>query len=496
MIKAAQPVPQDSQSDQAFVSIKAWIKECIKDHPLCPSNESSLLPQRLIDVGGKGKPEPRIYESHGESGRYISLSHRWGPSLITTTKKSITSGQKGIAWAEFPKVFQDAIMITRQLGVRYLWIDSLCIIQDDTDDWLEQSAQMASIYAGSYVTIAATASENSNSRCLSLTGRSTDSKKISGTSIIVRKAIQHGQIYSSQEYDSAYPLFNRAWCFQERLLATRVLHYTKDEIVFECRTGYRCECSNIWRGNDEAVSGCLKLAYAQILDESRSLGRGDRYLGNRVVGEYTKKQMTYERDTLPALSGVADRMPVDLTGKYLAGLWEQDLIYGLLWTSEHGLKCHRHHTFIAPSFSWASRSGPVAWPAFTSRYKARASILDANCDLRDKNPTGEVLAGFVKLRGALIALTFHGVNDTSTNNTCAVKKGGFQEANVMIDTLEDAKLPAATPVHCLSILEYGWGNYMSLVLKACPGGFERIGVANAVPGSWFENVQNSEVWIV
>jgi len=483
-------------------------------HSICPSNHSTPLPQRLIDVSSG--QNPRLYESAGESGKYVALSHRWGTSLIKTALTTYTQRRLEIKWGELPRIFQDAITITRRLGLSYIWIDSLCIVQDDIKDWQEQSAQMASIYAGSYITIAATSSNDSDSTCLSRTNRSEMPAPLNSHQIFARKQIKHEHMFNSRKNDAAYPLFSRAWCFQERLLATRILHYTEQEIAFECRTGYQCECDGIWKGNDEAVSGCMKLAYAQILQESRKSGKGDRYLGPtlssscnketllwfRVLGDYTTKEMTFERDTLPALSGVANRMPTDLMGDYLAGLWQKDLIYGLLWRSEDGTECSRHRIYIAPSFSWASRSGPITFPPFTSRHQPSASILEANCETATFNRTGEVRDGFVKLCGVLAQLSYsRDAREGISPSSYLRKEGSDQKAVVMVDARNETAELVPRPVFCLSMLQYGRPpKHVALVLKECsfPGrsdGFMRIGLANEVPGLWFRNAADREVTI-
>ena len=447
--------------------------------------------------------------SASENGRYAALSHRWGSSALTTTLANLQSRKKCIIWAELPKIFQDAIAITRQLGLRYLWIDSLCIIQDDIEDWQRQSAQMSSIYANSYVTIAATSSDSSDSTCLTSKNRARAPVELNQPSIFARKPLTHGHMFNSNENNSAYPLFGRAWCFQERLLSTRTLHYTRDEIVFECRTGYRCECGSIWRGVQPAVSDCLKLAYAQILEESRKFGDDDRYIGPtltsscnketllwfRILGEYTATQITFDRDTLPALSGVADKMPLDLMGKYLAGLWEQNLLYRLLWRSQDGLKCRRHYIYVAPSFSWASRSGPITFPLFTSRYEPSAEIAEVECQPAGFNATGEVSSGFVRLRGSVVAVQFK-----RTRKGLVLHKGSSAEATIMIDSREALEIKDGTVLYCLSMLQYGRPKaHCTLVLMESilrPEDFERIGIANDIPGEWFRDAIFREVTIV
>lgn len=204
-------VPQHSQSNEAYSSVHGWLWDCIDNHRKCPSNIFSPLPSRVIDVDNI--ENLKLYVSASENGRSVALSHRWGLSALTTTLANFQSRKKYIVWAELPKIFQDAVAITRQLGVKYLWIDSLCIIQDDIEDWQRQSAQMASIYANAYVTIAATSSDSSDSTCLSLKNRASAPVQLNQPSIFARRPLIHGHMFNSNENNSAYPLFGRAWCF-------------------------------------------------------------------------------------------------------------------------------------------------------------------------------------------------------------------------------------------------------------------------------------------
>lgn len=151
------------KSKRFFEMISTWIKDCQDNHSACKSTTScGTLPTRVIDVGSPdGRTEPRLYETSGEPGDYIALSHCWGGAQpLRTTKETICSLKTCIPWAELPNTFQDAIKVTRGLGIRYLWIDSLCIIQDDAQDWEREAANMAVIFEAAYLTIAATAATN------------------------------------------------------------------------------------------------------------------------------------------------------------------------------------------------------------------------------------------------------------------------------------------------------------------------------------------------
>lgn len=148
--------------------ISTWIKDCQDKHSACNSGTfRRTLPSRVIDVGPPdGKTPPRLCDTNGEPGDYIALSHCWGGKQpLVTTKNNICSMKTFIPWGELPNTFQDAITVTRTLGLKYIWIDSLCIVQDDAQDWEREAAKMALIFEAAYVTIAATAASN-GSVCL------------------------------------------------------------------------------------------------------------------------------------------------------------------------------------------------------------------------------------------------------------------------------------------------------------------------------------------
>jgi hypothetical protein len=133
------------------------------------NNSSNQLPDRVLDLGEPGTPEDSVvhlYESRGEIAAYICLSHCWGKSQHITTELSTLSARKAkITWNELPKNFQNAIVFTRGLHIRYIWIDSLCIIQNDPTDWSKQASKMPEIYENAYVTLAATFSSDSSTGC-------------------------------------------------------------------------------------------------------------------------------------------------------------------------------------------------------------------------------------------------------------------------------------------------------------------------------------------
>jgi hypothetical protein len=141
-----------------------WIAECNISHRQCLDRiRNAILPTRVINVGDNKGQSPFLYISSQEPGRYLALSHCWGKnSIIRTTKSNITMLRKRLDMSTLPKTFRDAIEITRALGVKYLWIDSLCILQDDMEDWENESARMTRVYHDAYLVLAASQSESAS----------------------------------------------------------------------------------------------------------------------------------------------------------------------------------------------------------------------------------------------------------------------------------------------------------------------------------------------
>jgi hypothetical protein len=217
--------------------LQEWIQQCRTTHPGC-SNVVGILPLRVIDVGQPGTKHPFLYISQGESAAYTALSHCWGSTaLLKTTTSNINSHRRELDWMALSKTFQDAITITQELGVRYLWIDSICILQDDNMDWEVQSRQMATIYSNARVVLAATDAEHGRGGLLTRNpsrptkGPFTITPKTGEPfNVFVRSRLRHLSFREqglSRGLPLGHPLLKRAWAFQEELLATRIVHFTK-----------------------------------------------------------------------------------------------------------------------------------------------------------------------------------------------------------------------------------------------------------------------------
>ncbi|KAK0613219.1 heterokaryon incompatibility protein-domain-containing protein [Immersiella caudata] len=391
----------DTASEDSFAQAQDWIRACLEKHALCGNDEPFPLPTRVLDLGDtEDEPDKvKLLESTGRSERYIALSHSWGGErpLITTTE-NIEEHKTGISFDSLPLTFQDAARIARRLGIRYIWIDSLCIIQDSPADWQLEASRMSSVYRNSWLTVSAIASTSPSSGCFrqgtATVARAPDddddplavlfpeaSKLRKDLRLALRLATAHpdfGPFYNPEK-DALFPLLGRAWAYQERLLAPRVLHFGPYELFWECMQDLDCECGEMkWKATKHMGSYANrntanelppKISHyaalhigtgksSSIAGEKRKQKLLSRW--SEMVDEYSKRLLTYSTDRLPAFSGVAAEMVNALGMKYCAGLWEETLPIGLLWERESSARCLKvGDVRPAPSWSWASVDAPV-----------------------------------------------------------------------------------------------------------------------------------------
>jgi hypothetical protein len=235
---------------------------CTKTHESCKSIDKPLLPKRVLKIQdlGDDKFHVRLIETNQEYAIYAALSHCWGTEQsCTTTLSTLEARKHRISWSEIPKTFRDAITFAAKLDVRYIWIDSLCIIQDDATDWEIESSKMADVYQYAAVTLSATSSPGDTQGCFTENSAFMRDLEISlpedvgACRIAVRKPLKHWNNLIPSQLLQHFPLLSRGWAFQERILAPRVLHFCESELVWECRQISTCECGGL--GEDISPGG-------------------------------------------------------------------------------------------------------------------------------------------------------------------------------------------------------------------------------------------------
>jgi hypothetical protein len=384
------------------------------------------MPTRVIDIGSDtDSMEVRLLETQGTRGRYVCLSHCWGNHRpLQTTTANVNSHLTCIEWSDIPSMYRDAIRFTRALGVRYLWIDSLCIIQDDSQDWVRESSAMIGVFSNSYLTIAATSVGDSRDGLWCRDKyeiRKLEGATSSGSTydLSFRPVIRHLGIWNSKNWlRESMPLLDRAWVFQERLLSARVLHLSWPEMMWECKEKGFCEC-----GDPDLV--IIKRGHEDILSQASPEELAMHWC--QLVEEYSALTVTFMSDKLPALSGLAQQMQMKRPeSQYLAGLWKDTLETELLWLYMLGDYWEEMEDDIndspirqpsiagrptgePPSWSWAYAEVKIIFPYSPSYYSQNddkqagevlqqwAKILQAECTLATKDTTGEVANGSLVL---------------------------------------------------------------------------------------------------
>lgn len=355
------------RSEEAIHRAQSWLSECVENHSKCRRREVAL-PHRVLDLGVSYESYVSLFLPGGLIASYATLSYSWGSALpLKTTNSNIDQHCAGMRIEAFPKTLKDAIFISRRLGFRYLWVDALCIIQGDAADWAKQGAAMTDIYQGSTLNISAMSSLDCNSEML---GSLAETGFRVGTYFHPDGSGGKGDIFVGREPNvldlGDKHLSTRGWAFQERLVSVASLHYTDEGMVWECASETKLEhdqrCRpDEWKinwvsmANDELVR---RITPAPITPKLRRPPKDEYDFWSQWVSEFSKRQLSFIDNKLPAMAGVASSYADKFRYTYLAGLWKENLPSGLLWQRDRTVPSLTRFTeYAAPSWSWASVSG-------------------------------------------------------------------------------------------------------------------------------------------
>ena len=405
-------VPNFKEHAAIFDYVKHCLDECTVKHSECKHGMSteplSFTPKRLLHISPNSSTGCRLVEDHDQGHpKYAALSYCWGASpFIKTTQTNLQRHKSGIGWSRLPLAFQDSLIVCRRLGISYIWIDALCIIQDDGADWASEASQMARIYECAELVIGALSITGPHSSFLSKSPiRSSDHITIMSdfSTMGTLEITAHVQCLTGFHVLPHEPgvaaLERRAWPFQERVLARRYIAFTENETQWECKQTYHCQC--------RAGAYRRTRKHEEILSEPYVVWQD-------FVGKYSARQLTYESDKLPAVAGIAKKIHEVTNSKYLAGLWKDNLLRDLCWRvidyrTYDGFdptKTHNLERASAPTFSWASVTSIICYPSFHDHPRVsihyHAQLLEGECRLKDANPFGEVKSGYIVIEGYLL----------------------------------------------------------------------------------------------
>ena len=392
-----------------LTTAKWWFKHCRAEHTICRHGlkRDGFHPSRLIKVEkADGIVEARLLEGDDipRELEYATLSHCLGSGPLKTLKShNLGDYKKTIPVNELAKTFRDAFQVILDLQLSYIWIDSLCIIQDSSDDWSNECQVMADVYESATLNVAATAFKSSNSG-LFVPKRSWCPKALQVTAAISSGVHSLFGDYSLV-HDDAWvirvnnaPLNRRGWVLQERFFSSRILHFGKDQLLWECQELQTAEtmCSpellprNTQRLNGDRSYRDLIVCAAQMTQSCSDMGfhycegvrETLRQSWNAMIEAYTRSDLTYGSDKLIAIAGVMSRFKAVTQDVCIFGLWKHNFELDLLWyrSSTSGTATRPALQLRAPTWSWACLDGPITFHHQKEITSFRDSGHVSSCD--------------------------------------------------------------------------------------------------------------------
>ncbi|KAF5232106.1 hypothetical protein FANTH_13102 [Fusarium anthophilum] len=382
--------------EKAVDKIKAWTDACETEHDYCLQRHATALPKRVLKIENSNVS---LYISQKqdvqtEDQRYVALSYRWGNDLpLRLTQDTMGDFIKGLPISKLPKTLQDSVRISRNLGFNFIWIDALCIVQDDENDWVEQSALMADIYRYSSLNLCAADAAGCGSgiveiaapHLMEIATATTQSEDTNSTETVV---LVGGPISTAIIDWDRCGLLSRGWVFQEGLCSPRGLYVSR-------RHGLWWDCGtmiDIIDNHEPILTGDTHHAFNPRTERRSfmSLAKHPRHHSMAFrdfsftwydwMEIYTSKNLTRKSDRLPAVAGMASYV-ASLSGmKYKAGLWEEDILRGLMWRRGSAGYAKRVPGG-APSWSWASITGPVYYGQFFTMLVDHRGMIHRRAEL-------------------------------------------------------------------------------------------------------------------
>lgn len=412
----------------------AWssFNKCMRQHRQCERHrDPSWYPARLLDVTGL-PPRLVLCDLEPPEGAYATLSHCWGknPTFLTLTADNLDSLCKEIPADTLPKSFREAVEVTKWLQIRYLWIDSLCILQSgegSKEDWAKHVVAMRSVYKNGAVNVAVARSENANGGCfasrnpslvqpciidwLKDDGSSSDPPRSVLSHVLLDEYLVHTGL-------QGLPLASRAWVVQERLLSPRVLHFGSKQIFWECAE-VPIACETFPRGIEEPALASDRAIFNVPASLRRKKIKNPRTKRTsitfqeswlQILRNYTRCALTRPaEDKFAAIAGIAEAMSPLFKSEYVAGFFRSQLPASLLWIRQgerdgkKGIpkRALDRCRYRAPTWSWASMDVQLVFPVFPDHSTSLlATVVDIRIGLANpQNSFGPLRSAELTLRG-------------------------------------------------------------------------------------------------
>ena len=526
-------------SDVALNRVHQWLRAC-ENHDRCSrARGRGFTPSRLLEV--RQSDYRLALQTEVPSGvQYISLSYCWGQdkdmSRLQLTRASFDELHAGKPIMSLPKTYRDTMHLAKLLGIRYIWIDRLCIMQGDTAAWAVESRAMPNVYRNAYITVAALGAQDDQGGLFF----ERDAKEL-GPSIVhirpdadcaLKKYICLGEYTWPWKFHlRGSPLLDRAWVIQERLLSPRVVYFGRSMIYWECWQRSACEINpkclasaisestNLDSLDRPVVTSQIERKLKPLLEDSGLCCFTEDFEGclhrwGSILAKYSQCSLTKPTDRLIAIQGLADHLKSILTHiknagsiQYLAGHWDCTIPRSLLWTA---LSNSKRIVGVAPSWSWASLDYSSVNPDshkvptardivycsllgvdFTSDQRSQERRTCANIVLRLRAPLFRVCLPCDKRESRPWAIKQISVTAILSGEELRLDDTNFYEAVVWYD---EQLVVTPTEVYALPIMttrsEHSFLIEM-LLLTGKQREFKRIGIIRL----WFPQAQHAATWL-
>jgi hypothetical protein len=428
-------INRDVACDNTYVKIRKWLSVCDAEHQSChPLNLAlKILPTLLLDVAPNNSQLDAVNLKYVgmEILSYAALSYCWGAKQPNaTTSANIKSHLKQMSVATLPLSLQDAVLVTRKLGLRYLWIDSLCIIQDDEEAKTHEIGRMDQIYHNAYVTISASSAKSCDEGFLHLRTPPmvpihvpfcTENCSVGTLEMIRRLSSEGPSIEEIGSHRPIDPIELRGWTLQESFMSRRMLVYSQFQLFWTCTKSWVSDGGRVQREEFFRPEFSLR-----VLKEPKVSDWYD------LIEEYSQRQLSDTMDKMIAISSVAGYFARLMKDKYLAGHWASDLSNSLCWVVSGGssiysrcdLRTTQPSQWRAPSWSFMSvdgrvkilREGEIRFSATRFGNSPFLTVLDCSAaPSSSKAPFGQVQIqkSFITVKGRILEMPWNSSTFTS-----------------------------------------------------------------------------------
>ncbi|KAL8334433.1 hypothetical protein RB598_008940 [Gaeumannomyces tritici] len=444
--------------------ISTWLGKCVGPDAdpwhtsSCRGTDPDFTPRRLIHVRQTSDPDVHLVEPGDPLDQvlhpvsYVALSYCWGPDttgIVKTLKENIEQHRRGMSISALPRTLQDAITVCRSINVPYIWIDALCIIQNDSNDWETESVKMLDIYSNSHLTIAVHHAVSCKDGFLGgqLFGEETWQIKFHTTipgngtptssfpmALRQRLSRDDGVLVPFPEDDASHktPLLERGWTFQEAIMPRRIIHFTTRELIWECGSAHWCECGHVEHPDRYQMHETAHQLLVKTNTETSRTGQifdpGQVWIN--ILRSYGKRRFTNPSDRLIALSGVAKIMVRELikvspfqqetlVSVYLAGIYRTHMPRQLLWETDWmstktvdavpSIIEDRTNPYLAPSWSWASVRHSTTYRMGQWQETSHIELMGAFCTPKQAGGdlTGIIVYGELQIRGLVVPVVLN-----------------------------------------------------------------------------------------